>query len=244
MIKPVIPKQHGAWAMLLIPFLLSALIGKATWQHIPLFLAWLFVYLATYPFLMYMKQKRQKRQKHYLHWTLIYFSLAILFGIVPLTYEWRILFFAIYMLPLFFVNIFFACQKNERALLNDVSAIIVFCIGGMISYYFTMKTIDETAWLIALVSFLYFLGSTFYVKTMIREKKNPTYRWISWGYHLLLVVGTFIVSPWFVIAFIPSCIRAIVLYGKKVTVLKVGVWEIVNSVYFSIATTILFQLKG
>ncbi|PEA52665.1 hypothetical protein CON64_22475 [Bacillus pseudomycoides] len=239
--KPVIPKQHGAWAMLLIPFLLSAFIGKATWQHILLFIAWLFIYLATYPFLMYMKQKRQKR---YLHWTLIYFSLAILFGIIPLTYEWRILLFAIYMIPLFFINIYFARQKNERALLNDVSAIIVFCIGGMISYYFTMKTIDETAWLIALVSFLYFMGSTFYVKTMIREKKNPTYRWISWGYHLLLVIGTFIVSPWFVITFIPSCIRAIVLYGKKITVLKVGVWEIVNSVYFFITTTVLFQLKG
>ncbi|MDC2864128.1 hypothetical protein [Bacillus sp. BP-3] len=51
-------------------------------------------------------------------------------------------------------------------------------------------------------------------------------------------------TPWFVIAFIPSCIRAIVLYGKKVSVLKVGVWEIVNSIYFFIATIVLFQFKG
>ena len=61
-------------------------------------------------------------------------------------------------------------SKNERALLNDICAIIVFCIGGLISYYFSMNQIDRTAIFIALISFLYFLGSTFYVKTMIREK--------------------------------------------------------------------------
>lgn len=38
--------------------------------------------------------------------------------------------------------------------------------------------------------------------------------------------------------------RAIVLYGKKVTVLKVGVLEIVNSVYFFVVTIALFQFMG
>ncbi|AHK39360.1 ywiC-like family protein [Bacillus anthracis] len=55
--KLVIPKQHGAWAMLVIPFLLSVILGKPTIYHIPLFIAWFFIYLATYPFLMYIKQK-------------------------------------------------------------------------------------------------------------------------------------------------------------------------------------------
>lgn len=53
--KLVIPKQHGAWAMLIIPFLLSVILGKPNMYHIPLFLAWFFIYLATYPFLMYIK---------------------------------------------------------------------------------------------------------------------------------------------------------------------------------------------
>lgn len=58
--KLVIPKQHGAWAMLVIPFLLSVILGKPTIYHIPLFLAWFFIYLATYPFLTYIKQRRKK----------------------------------------------------------------------------------------------------------------------------------------------------------------------------------------
>ena len=106
-------------------------------------------------------------------------------------------------------------SKNERALLNDVSAIIVFCIGGLVSYYFSMKLIDKTALFIALISFYIFLGSTFYVKTMIREKNNPKYRYISWGYHIMLTVIVFAINPWCSLIFIPSVIRAIILYGKN-----------------------------
>lgn len=224
--------------MLLIPFILGVLIGKGTWYHIPLFLAWLFVYLATYPLLMYVKQPRKQ---YYLHSFFIYFSVACVCAIIALIYEWRIVFFSIIMLPCFFVNIYFSRQKNERALLNDMFAIILFCIGGIISYYFTMKTVDEKIWVVATLSFLYFMGSTFYVKTMIREKKNPMYRYISWGYHSLLVIATLIVSPWFTIAFIPSLIRSILLYGRNISILKVGILESINSIYFFVSVVLLVR---
>ena len=47
------------------------------------------------------------------------------------------------------------------------------------------------AWQLALVQFLYFAGTVFYVKTVIRERDNPVYRWLSGGYHVvaLLVVA-------------------------------------------------------
>ncbi len=201
---------HGL--CLLFLFLLSVILGKPTIYHIPLFLAWFFIYLATYPFLTYIKQRRKKE---FLQAAIVYFSIAFLFGTISLLYEWRILLFLIVMIPLFIVNMYYARQKNERALLNDICAIIVFCIGGLISYYFSMKQIDHTALFIALISFLYFLGSTLYVKTMIREKNNPKYRLISWGYHIVLTIIIFVINPWCSLIFIPSVIRAIVLYGKK-----------------------------
>ncbi|MBP3970090.1 hypothetical protein KAF80_13705, partial [Bacillus sp. WL1] len=94
---------------------------------------------------------------------------------------------------------------------------------------------------IALISFLYFLGSTFYVKTMIREKNNPKYRFISWGYHIVLTVIVFAINPLCSLIFIPSVIRAIILYGKKISIIKVGILEIVNSVYFLIITAIIMK---
>lgn len=184
---------------------------------------------------------KAKTKKEFLQATIVYFSIAFLFGMISLLYEWRILLFLIVMIPLFIVNMYYARQKNERALLNDICAIIVFCIGGLISYYFSMKQIDHTALFIALISFLYFLGSTFYVKTMIREKNNPKYRLISWGYHILLTIIVFAINPWCSLIFIPSVIRAIVLYGKKISIIKVGILEIANSVYFLIITAIIMK---
>lgn len=109
--KLIIPKQHGAWGMLLIPFILGILIGQGTWYHIPLFLAWLFVYLATYPLLMYVKQPRKQ---HYLHSFFLYFIVACVCMIIALIYEWRIMFFSIIMLPCFFVNIYFSRKKTNE----------------------------------------------------------------------------------------------------------------------------------
>jgi hypothetical protein len=56
--KWIVPKQHGAWAMLMIPFLLGAYAGGFAWLHAQLFVGWLFLYLATYPLLMAVKSKR------------------------------------------------------------------------------------------------------------------------------------------------------------------------------------------
>ena len=71
---------------------------------------------------------------------------------------------------------------------------------------------------------------------MIREKKNPMYKWVSWGYHLLLVVGLIIAGyPLFALAYVPSVVRALYLYGKSISTMKVGVLEIANAVYFGLA---------
>lgn len=86
----------------------------------------------------------------------MYFIIAFVFGMISLLYEWRILLFVAVMIPFFIVNMYYARQKNERALRNDISAIIVFCIGGLVSYYFSMKLIDKTALFIALISFYIF----------------------------------------------------------------------------------------
>ena len=131
-------------------------------------------------------------------------------------------------------------SKNERALLNDVSAIIVFCIGGLISYYFSMKLIDKTALFIALISFLYFLGSTFYVKTMIREKNNPKYRYISWGYHIMLTVIVFAINPWcslflYQVSFEPLYCMA------KISIIKVGIFRNCEFCIFLIITAIIMK---
>lgn len=235
--KLLMPKQHGAWAMLLVPFLLGMIAGGIDVYHLPLFLGWFLLYLATNPFILLVKKKKIS---YHFRWFILYIIPALLLLLVVVFKHFSLFYIGISLIPFFLINIYYAKQKNERAFWNDISAIIVFCIGGIASYFVGSGTVDGTAWLVFLLSFLFFVGSTFYVKTMIREKKNRTFKWLSWGYHLAVLVGLVISGlTIFVFAFVPSAVRAVYFYGKPLTPIKIGVYEIINSAIFFVGV-ILF----
>ncbi|WP_343223056.1 YwiC-like family protein [Mesobacillus maritimus] len=230
--KLFIPKQHGAWAMLIIPFWLGAAATEIVWQHIPFFLGWLLLYLATYPMLLLFKKKNIP---FYRKWTIIYLVPALAFLMVPLFTMPTIVYFGLAMLPFFAVNTYYSRKKNERALMNDLSAIINFSIAGLASSYLASGNLTLEALLVFFSSILFFVGSTLYVKTMVREKKNIRYKYISWIYHAVVLILWIIIGEWIVaLAFIPSLIRAFVLYGNPLGMMKLGVYEIVNAALFFI----------
>lgn len=49
--KKYIPNQHGAWAMLVLPFLFGVAASQGQPIHIPLFACWLLIYLFSFPLL-------------------------------------------------------------------------------------------------------------------------------------------------------------------------------------------------
>lgn len=237
-VKLFIPKQHGAWAMLIIPFWLGAAATEIIWQHIPFFLGWLLLYLATYPMLFLFKKKNIP---FYRKWTFIYLVPALVFLMVPLFTTPSIVSFGLAMLPFFAVNAYFSSKKNERAFLNDLSAILCFGIAGLASSYLPNGSLTPNGWMAFVSSILFFIGSTFYVKTMVREKKNIRYKYLSWSYHLIVFLLWILLGEWIIaLAFIPSLIRAVVFYGNPLGMMKLGVYEIVNAALFFII--ILFAI--
>lgn len=228
--KWMIPKQHGAWSMLILPFLLGGIVGGWTLAHIPFAIAWLFVYMGTFFLFQYIKQR--KKSQELLRTVVTYLTIAIVAAIPVFLSEWRLVWFVLAMIPFGLINAYFAKIKDERNVWNDVSAVTSFCIGGMASYYLGARILNGTiVWMFALPYF-YFLGSIFFVKTMIREKKSLFYRNVSWGYHFLLV-AIFIVFgyPVLALAYVPSLVRAVAFYGKKIPIMKIGIVEIANSVF-------------
>ncbi|MEH7416392.1 YwiC-like family protein [Neobacillus drentensis] len=226
--KLFLPKQHGAWAMLIIPFWLGVIKGGFVWQDIPFFIGWLFLYLATYPMLLLFKRKKIQ---FYAKWTIIYMIPALLLLLFPILLRPAIILFGLLMLPFFAINAYYTSKNKDRAFMNDMSAIFAFSIAGLASSYLGQGSISlETMIFPFLTSSLFFMGCTFYVKTMIREKKNGVFKWISWIYHLLVVAAWLLTGFWIVaIAYIPSLLRAYFFYGKKLSPLQIGVYEIINS---------------
>ncbi|MEH7113032.1 YwiC-like family protein [Neobacillus niacini] len=236
--KLFLPKQHGAWAMTIIPFWLGVVGGGFLWQHIPFFVGWILLYLATYPMLLLFKKKKVQ---FYKKWTIIYMIPALLFLLFPLLERPSIIIFGLLMVPFFIINAYFTSQNKDRALINDFSAIFAFSIAGLASSYLGIGRITFESIVVFTVSVLFFVGCTFYVKTMIREKKNLHYKWVSWGYHLLLVIISLAFGYWIVaLAFLPSFIRAVIFYGKPISPMKIGIYEIINSAIFF--TLMIFQI--
>lgn len=232
MMNLFLPKQHGAWAMLIIPFWLGVVTTGFMWQHIPFFLGWLFLYLATYPMLLLFKKKRKPEYKK---WTIIYIIPAIILLMIPLFTRPSIIIFGAAMLPFFLINAYFSRINKERALINDFSAIFVFCLAGLASSYLVKGQILHDEILAFIASYVFFIGSTFYVKTMIREKKNLFFKKLSWIFHILVIIAWMALGYWVIaIAFLSSLYRAIFFYGKPYSVMKIGVLEIANSVVFFI----------
>ncbi|MEH7119603.1 YwiC-like family protein [Neobacillus vireti] len=226
--KLFLPKQHGAWAMLIIPFWLGVINGGFVWQDIPFFIGWISLYLATYPMLLLFKRKKIK---FYTRWTIIYIIPALLLLLFPIYTRPSIILFGLFMLPFFAINAYYTSINKDRAFMNDISAIFVFSAAGLASSYLGNGTVSlESLIFPFLTSLLFFMGCTFYVKTMIREKKNNRFKWISWTYHFLLVAVWFMCGFWIVaIAYIPSLFRAYFFYGKKLSPMQIGVYEIINA---------------
>ncbi|MCY8510831.1 YwiC-like family protein [Bacillus mojavensis] len=228
--KALIPKQHGAWAMLLIPFCLGTVKGGAVLWHIPLFLGWLFLYLAVYPVTLALKKKQINA---YQKWIFYYSVPACSFLFAAVIHKPSFIWLAFSLLPLFLIHVYYARRKNERALLNDFAGVFFFCAGGLASCWLGTETLDGWAWFIFAQSSLFFIGSSFYVKSVIREKNNRGFAYWSWGYHLLLpLLSAAFGAGWAVLAFIPSSLRAWFFHGKKWPVQTIGILEIVNACFF------------
>lgn len=230
--KLLISNQHGAIVMALLPFIYGMLLAHPVWAHAFLLLAWFSLYLMMYPFLSLFKGKNMAE---YRKWTIIYATATLIFALPALFYNWQILYFMVAMLPFVWVNIYYTKQKDERNLLNDFAGIAIFALAGMGSYYFSDRTFDAKIWWIAIYPALFFIGTTLYVKSMMRERKNPKYLRASIIFHSFVVAyfagtGQFYLA----LAFFVGWLRAVYLPRKKLSVKQVGLTEFaITAIFFT-----------
>lgn len=234
----VIPREHGGWAMVSVPYIIGMAAAKPVLLHLPLFLAWLGLYMASYPFLQSLKKTSQR--KTWLSWGIVYLLIAIAFLIPVLVFKPMMLWFAPVQLILIMVNVWHVLQKSERALLNDICAILLFCTGGAAAYMLGGGGFDPILAVVIGYNFLYFMGTVFFVKSVFRERKNRRWTVIAKLYHaVMLVLPIFFGNPWMCLPFLFPFIKTLLYSGKVMKPMKVGIIEIVGSVQFLLLSIIL-----
>lgn len=115
---------------------------------------------------------------------------------------------------------------------NDIAGIVTFGVIGMASGYLVSSEYD---WAILIHPTLFFIATTFYVKSMVRERRNPLFMELSLGLHLLLaVIYWFLGDKWLYFAYLIGFIRAALVPSFGLNVKQIGMLEFVTVFIFFI----------
>lgn len=228
--RPIISNQHGALVMAFVPFFYAVFTSHVVINHIWLGISWLFLYLFSYPFFGIFSKKNSQRQKK---WAAIYAVSSLLFALPLLWQDLAVLQFSLPILPLAAIQIYYAKQKNERHLLNDIAGILTFGVVGMAAAYLA---IGDYRFEVLLHPSLFFIATTFYIKSVARERKNPRYWKMSLLLHLLFG-GAYAFSgyEWIALAYFIAILRAWFVPKWKWNIKQVGLLEFATVLFFFLA---------
>ncbi|SDZ01436.1 YwiC-like protein [Evansella caseinilytica] len=238
--KWYIPREHGAWAMLIVPYWTGAMISGFHWYHLLFFVGLFAIYFAQAPLLTYIRNK-----KHTDVWPSfsIYLAVGTLFILPFLFHNPGLFWIGLCIFPLFLLNIYFAKTKRERLFLNDFIAIVALSSLLLLAYRITEPALTSEAFLFLFINVLFFTASVFHVKSLIREKKNKQFHRQSLIYHIVIVLISFAMN-WIGagIAFIFTLLKTALLPKKYFArPIQIGVIEIINSaLFFVIVITVYF----
>lgn len=218
--------------MLAVPYLAGLIVAGYRWPDLPLAGAWLTGYLMSYFVFQAIKTRRLARYRGQIS---LYAAVAAPLAAIVIAARPAVLWYAPAYAALFAVNAWYAARRRERALLNDVVSVLQSCLIALVVTTIAGQPPGDGL-PVFMVCLAYFIGTIFYVKTVIRERGNPTYQRWSVGYHaaVVLVVAAAAaaawLSPWAVVLFAWLLLRAILLPRRGWSPKHTGFVEIGNCV--------------
>ncbi len=217
--KAVLPNQHGATVMAFVPLVYAIALSSFKIIDIPFIFAWLFLYLFSYPFLALFEKKPTAINQKY---TVIYGLLTSLFALPILYFHFELIQFLIVIILLSTVNIYFAYRKNTRHIINDIVVYIIFGTVGMANFY-----LKEGQYYFAILihPVIFFTVTTFYVKSMLRERKNPLYKKLNYLSHFVVTFFYALFLSPIAFAYLIASIRAVIIPKKHLKVKQIGMLE-------------------
>ncbi|MFE2287547.1 YwiC-like family protein [Streptomyces sp. NPDC059443] len=227
------PDQHGAWAMLTVPFLAGTFLApRSGWAHAVLLAAWLLGYAALFHAQQWLRLRRAAARRPavargHVRPALVLGGACAAAGIpLAVAHPWLLLAGAA-AAPFVAVTTWYARRNRERALVNGLAAVVPAC--GMLLVAARMGG-SGWLWAPAAACLLYFAGTVPYVKTMIRKRNSRTHYRGSVAYHAAaLALAAAFLSPWLAIPFGAYLARAAALPGRGLRVPVVGALELACS---------------
>ena len=231
-----VPKQYGAWAMLVAP-VITGLIMAPGWGQAGIAVAWVTAYLSY----MAVRGALGRRHRHeYATAGAVYGVVTA--GLVVAELVWRpaLVWWVIPLAVLLGVSLWLVASGRERTTINDAaltgaSALMtaVVATAGRLGegagwHGFATGVAWPAAWVAVACLAAYFWGTIPYVKTMIRERGHVGWYAASVAYHAALIVPAFLVNLWVWAFGIVVAARAVLVpkLAPKAKPKQIGVAEI------------------
>lgn len=255
--KAMIPKEHGAWAVLYVPMLVAALIaGGPTWNVLLLALSALGVFMSYAPMHMLLRHAMvmplaREQVRRAVVWSAVYGVFGVVF-VVPLFMQgyWLLLPLGILGLVAYVLN-FLLTRRVPKTLASDMVAVFGLSLSALCSWYVVTGVLEEQAVIVWVLNLLFFGSSVVYVHMKIRAAaaRNPDLNRSSlWSvatlnvlYHLVVMIIVAVLA-WYrtsklslVVAFAPMTLHA--LYGTyklthRVSFRRLGFLLLAHSIGF------------
>ncbi len=257
--NPVLVREHGTWAILIIPLLTGFLRShNHSVMIIPLFLAFLFLFFAYHPFeiiIQYRKTKSAKvKVQNAWFWFLVWFTTGSGFGLYAVISSERYSLFLFALTAIFFFALGLLFQrKNRISRMREFLGILALALGAPAVLYYMDGDISERSVVLWILNTLFFLSSSFFVHLKMMEKnagkdesrhaeykrvltQNAVYQ--SGLLCLLLAAKYFaLISSPVLLAFLPMivhCLYAASPDNAPISFKKVGFTFLAYSVFFGI----------
>ncbi len=255
-----LPKEHGAWAMLYVPFALGVLVaGRVSVSVLLLFLATTAIFISRESLLVWWRSRnRGRRNDHAGRLLLTYVIIVALTG-VPLVLVYRLY----WLLPLSAIgaallglNGMQATEFKDRTVASEIMAILGLTMTAPAAYYVGSTQWGPMALALWALSVAYFASSVFYIKLRVaglharRPVDKQRARTQCIGYHstLLASLVTLALTQSLplsgLIAFAPVLTRtmwSLLRPAPQLNLRRIGTAEIIYSLIFMLFTTLSFR---
>jgi len=257
--RPMIPREHGAWAMLFVPFAVAVGVAWRIDLMVVLFLlATLSFYLARAPLERLGRSKGQERREAWL-WLSLYSTMGGLFTAPLLLYGklWLLIPFGALLVAFLLLHLYLSERGIHRSLWGRFLSIAGLTTTILPAYYVAAGTIDSAALLLWALSLLFFSGALFHVRFRVRRATRPgegrVLGRITIVYYVagLILVGLLGYLQWLplltFIAFIPSAfqmVRDLIRVEERLDLKRIGFLELGHALGFALLLIGAYKLDG
>ncbi len=171
--RPLLPREHGAWAMFIIPLLLGLGAARAFDWQVGLFAAAAFgFFLVRYPLMLAVKSRAVQTRQSALRWSALYGLVTAVAAVFLLLASrlWLLIPIGLFGALSLLLYLWRAAHRAEMTTLGEWTGIAGLTLGAPGAYLVATHTLDATALTLYLLNLLYFGGTVLYIRYKVREQ--------------------------------------------------------------------------